>query len=511
MLAYFPVPYEDELLYSVIARYAVHTGQLENKQAISMDIFGKHTAVSIPDLPSHLSIFTSRVNQVWNVDADEVIKHYTLAPIYFPFMPPKKTLKVIDSMLSEQGGSIHTRCGIAASSVQRPEYFRYCPDCINEQKTMLGEPLWLREHQITGVNHCYKHSCVLLSSSLHLHPKQKHLFQAAASIEMNLSSERVELTIIQKQLLVRFQELLKLPRLSGFTEYQWTTFYQNIAIKLGLTRGNRADQHKIREKLLSDWSQTESKNYLPDNEDNNWLISMFRKHRKAFHPLRHLMVWCSLLPEKSNEEIFKLISGLPKTETTKANVVVSNVVDRSLLNEKRAAWIKLLTENQDIGIKKIRAAEIGGGLYAWLYRNDKEWLTLNKPKTVEKVKKRYIPDYPSWDLANISLLNEMLISYQNQHDRKRLSQHFFIKKLPRSNSVEKHLDDLPETMNWFIQHAESIEQYQLFRLNKAAKDLQSQFKPIQKWRLLRIAGIRSVSVTPTLDELITELTLHGPK
>jgi hypothetical protein len=66
-------------------------------------------------------------------------------------------------------------------------------------------------------------------------------------------------------------------------------------------------------------------------------------------------------------------------------------------------------------------------------------------------------------------------------------------------------------MNWFKQHAESIEQYQLFRLNKAAKDLQSQFKPIQKWRLLRIAGIRGASVTPTLDELITELTLHGPK
>lgn len=54
MLAYFPVPYEDELLYSVIARYAVHTGQLENRKAVLRDIFGKHTAVAIPDLPSHL-------------------------------------------------------------------------------------------------------------------------------------------------------------------------------------------------------------------------------------------------------------------------------------------------------------------------------------------------------------------------------------------------------------------------------------------------------------------------
>ena len=41
MLTYFPVPYEDELLYSCVARYALHTGQADNQKAVIRDIFGK--------------------------------------------------------------------------------------------------------------------------------------------------------------------------------------------------------------------------------------------------------------------------------------------------------------------------------------------------------------------------------------------------------------------------------------------------------------------------------------
>ena len=62
MLAYFPVAYSDELLYSMIARYVLHTGQSENQKAVLRDVFGTETAVAIPDLPSHLNQFRSRVD-----------------------------------------------------------------------------------------------------------------------------------------------------------------------------------------------------------------------------------------------------------------------------------------------------------------------------------------------------------------------------------------------------------------------------------------------------------------
>ena len=57
MLPYFPVPYEDELLYSCIARYGCHTGQAQNQKAVIRDVWGTDSAVAIPDLPSHLQDF----------------------------------------------------------------------------------------------------------------------------------------------------------------------------------------------------------------------------------------------------------------------------------------------------------------------------------------------------------------------------------------------------------------------------------------------------------------------
>lgn len=506
MLAYFPVPYENELLYSVIARYAVHTGQLENRQAVSRDIFGKHTAVAIPDLPSHLQVFTERVSIVWQIDVEDIIKHHTLAPIYFPFLNTQQSAQVIQSMYSEQGGSIHTRAGIAASSVRKSEYFRYCPQCYQEQKENLGEPYWSRLNQIAGVNVCIKHNCLLQASDLPLHSKQKHLYKSASLIGEIAKHESTEITDIERQLINRFETLLSNPVLSGFTEHQWSMFYLNVAKELNLSRGNQADHKKIREKFESDWGHLESKIYTLDTSDNNWLICLFRKHRKSFHPLRHLMVWCSLLPDTCNEEIFRKVSKRPKSlKVTKSQKKNTEAIEPKLLEAKRKEWLELLEKYNDLGVKQIRVASIGGALYAWLYRNDKDWLMKNKPKVVAKVENRYAPDYHAWDKDNIERLNALLAEQNANPERNRLSKHFFIKKLPRSNSVEKHLADLPETDNWLNAHAESIEQYQSFRLSRAADKLKEQNLPVQRWRLLRISGIRKESLTSLLDQKIIEL------
>jgi hypothetical protein len=129
----------------------------------------------------------------------------------------------------------------------------------------------------------------------------------------------------------------------------------------------------------------------------------------------------------------------------------------------------------------------------------------NKPKVTAKVENRYEPDYLSWDKDNIELLNTLLAEQLANPERNRLSKHFFIKKLPRSNSVEKHLSDLPQTDKWLDLHAESIEQYQSFRLTIAADKLKQQNLPVQRWRLLRVSGIRKESLTPILDQKIIEL------
>ena len=79
-----------------------------------------------------------------------------------------------------------------------------------------------------------------------------------------------------------------------------------------------------------------------------------------------------------------------------------------------------------------------------------------------------------------------------------------IDKLP-IRKTKTNISDLPQTDKWLDLHAESIEQYQSFRLTIAADKLKQQNLPVQRWRLLRVSGIRKESLTPILDQKIIEL------
>lgn len=506
MLAYFPAPYHDELLYSVIARYAVHTGQTDNQKAVLRDVFASPSAVAIPDLPSHLSALTKQLRHVWNVTAQEIIQRHTLAPLYLPFLRPEQAEQIIKSMLSSQGGSIHTRAGIAASSIPQHQFFRYCPSCVIDQLDVLGEPYWRRIHQVTGVNYCIKHRCKLVVSDLQFHPKQKHLYQAAAKTSLESKPASAEPSKIEALLAYRFCELLDFQSLGGHTSYQWTIFYQKLAMRMGFVSGNRVDHVELQDKLLQDWKGTEYEDLIK----SNWLISFFRKHRKTFHPLRHLLVWCSLLPDVSVKEIIRDVDRQPKKEpriTGKCHTVLNS--QNVMTQAQRELWLQLLKKNGKHGIKAIRSASPGGAIYAWLYRNDRAWLMMNKPSRIKKNDTVCQTDYGAWDRLNIVALETFKTVAIQDDKRKRLSSTFFIKHLPRANSVEKHLSDLPKTKKWLEQHAESIVDYQLFRIERAARFLHEQFEPVKKWRLLRLAGIRTEKITPNIEHLIRKLELQG--
>lgn len=508
MLAYFPVPYPDELLYSVIARYAVHTGLAHNQKAVLRDVYGKTSAVAIPDIPSHLNAIVENVQNVWQTTAIQLIQQNTLAPLYYPFLPTEKVKQVTASMVSTNGGGIHTRCGIAASSVKQTEFFRYCPACVEEQMADYGECYWQRRHQVAGMQVCLKHSCRLIITDLSFHPKQKHLYQSANSTVIRNKPDTVHLQTIEKLLLSRVKELLELNSLKGHSSHQWTQFYQNLASHHGLKTKSRIDHFKVRQKLMRDWSNTSFRAELLGEKGANWLTQIFRKHRTSFHPVRHLMVLCSFFPNRGMDEAFRLIESFPYEEK-KSKFIQIKEVGNDLLKVKRQAWLRLMKKHAGDGIKELRRKFPGGALYAWLYRNDIKWLMDNRPSRVRYAKNRYKADYDAWDDFNVVALEKERNSLIKAEIRPRLSSTLLIKQLPRANSVEKHLSDLPKTSAWLVQYAENLENYQRYRLKKAAEYLRKRYIQIKRWRLLRIAGIRKTSVTPALEKFIQQLELTG--
>ena len=166
------------------------------------------------------------------------------------------------------------------------------------------------------------------------------------------------------------------------------------------------------------------------------------------------------------------------------------VKSNASIQKKRRGWLNLFQNSNGAGIKAIRAEPPGGAIYTWLYRYDRKWLMNHRPPKGTQRVNRYTVDYEKWDSENLVALSQCFKDYMGKTGRPRLSRSFLIKQLPRSNSVEKHLKDLPETSSWLKNNAENIEDYQYFRIQKAAETLRKQNVPIMRWRLLRTASIR---------------------
>jgi hypothetical protein len=510
MLAYFPKAYSDEILYSLIARYSIHTGQENNQKAVIEDVFGKRTAVAIPDMPCNLNIFSERVFFVWRVSVSDLISVYTLANFYLPFLSKAQATKIIKSMKSEYGGNIHTRAGITASSIAVNQCFRYCPVCTKEQQKKLGETYWKRQHQLPCVNICLEHSCELIDSNVPFYSIQKHHFQAAETITKAKQVKTVLLCKQEQRLISFCYALLGAQSISQYSMNQWTIFYRKVALETNCLKGKLVDHTLIFIKLSSDWKGTQFEQYLPIEEDNSWLVKIFRKHRSSFHPIRHLMVWCSFLQDESLNDIFSIVAKLPsKSNNADSKVFIATQKTEKSTEKQREAWLKLLTDNPDVGIKALRKLPTGASLYAWFFRHDRDWLQDNSPAPKRTHLKRYKKDYYQWDEENIAFLNRVLPELANLKKRKRASRLFFIKQLPKANSVEKHLVDLPKTSKWLDENQEDHVAFRKFRLRLALKVLSDQNLPVQAWRLLRLASIRKEYITQEIDEYIHSLVFEN--
>jgi hypothetical protein len=173
MVSFFPKPYPDELLYSVISRYHIRSGNISPKITLQ-ELFNCQTTIATADLPSNLNALIENIEFVSNYRVEDLIYKHTLYPFYNVFMPPDRANQIKESMVAKTGGDIHTRTGIMASSVNTPKYFRFCPKCIEEDLQNYGELYWHRLHQIPGVLVCPAHGEILQHSTISWQGFNKH-------------------------------------------------------------------------------------------------------------------------------------------------------------------------------------------------------------------------------------------------------------------------------------------------------------------------------------------------
>jgi len=302
MITFFPTPYpEGELLYSILARYHIRSGNISPKATLE-ELFGSWSVTAVLDLPANIDSLISNLPIGSNYTAERLIMKNTLYPFYSAFLPPERAKAILQSMKGNSGGSIHNRIGVMASTIAGNRYIRLCVECAKESMEAYGEMFWNRSHQIPGIIICPKHKTLLYDSKVLVHHFNKHEFVPATVDNCNLieghtTSMNIE-DVIESEFIPNYIELVdnvdkllnnhypnKLP------EWFFSQYMERLK-RMGLANTNGiVKQKELREQFIAFYGENLLEIVHSSVRDNEscWLSMMVRKPRKTVHPIRHLL------------------------------------------------------------------------------------------------------------------------------------------------------------------------------------------------------------------------------
>jgi hypothetical protein len=486
----FPVPYADELIYSLVARAGAHMGITSPKQLLE-EVFGNRHVIATVDLPNHLENLLRLFPEGLRFSVERLAYEHTLFPLYAPFTTELHRKQCIEKMASNSQGTIHLILGVAASRGKQARYLRYCPLCLQRQLKEKGEYYWSRRWQIVGADCCLEHG-QLIDANIERHAYHRHqFFLACPSVCSILPQKPGNPSAIKVARQVYCLLQLDNDGAAGFA--QWSTYYRHLAGTGDCLAGHNIRHEAVRERVLRRWSAPwlESHGLAISDTECNWLHSIFRKHRKSFSYLEHIVVLDAFLPDTWQiDEVLAEVSSIRTTFNTP--VTESPISDESVTEQQanaRAQWLSLIRQKS---VKQARSEN--GALYTKLYRYDREWLlSTNRQFYLSMARKNRRVNWRQRDLATCRQLIKVRNAYKSSFDSPRWSRNWYLSKLEKSAIVEKNIHKMPLTNLFFKRFCEDIPNYQIRRMTKALSCLETE--DIQRWRLLRDAGLSDERLT----------------
>jgi penicillin-binding protein-related factor A (putative recombinase) len=495
-------PYPDELLYSYQARIRLHFA-IKSPKALLEGLYDNRSVSASWIYPSHLQRLVDVIPTTENLCATQLIYCHTLFPLAAPFMPTKRRRKIETLMLSDNDSGSHVMSGYAANKLPMLQYLRYCPICAKEQRLHCGEKYWVRGHQVPVLQFCYKHSVKLLSCTEIVKGVHRHEFVPASICNLN-TREEVGLCEYDKVISVACEKLLNhAEALPSPSFAQWTNYYRQLARFHGFSKGAYVDFEPIKNRVKDYWpSATLSRcNLSITNKQTCWLHSIFRKHRKSFSYLEHIVVNAAFLREKFDIiECVKCAAGQPKSLRKHDSVSSIITLPTSILNTDQSTWLNLLQTQSSKNARTSKQA-----LYTRLYRADSKWLV--KANTAHKVKRKLPSCRANWkqrDSVTVKSLFRIIYITENDLSLPRASKRWMMYQLTNTSTVEHFAQKLPLTSMFLNRYAESVSEYQIRRLTNALVTSKHSYIT-RRWFLLRASGLSEERITPETKQFLVTL------
>lgn len=343
-------------MYSTVARAGVRQGLTSPKQLLD-DVFESRSIIATIDLPNHLATLSRWLPEEFT--PDRLIYSHSLFPLYAPFVPEARRLQCMNWLYQGSQGAAHLALGVSASRIKSPRFVRYCPGCIAAQREQYGEYFWRREWQVAGVESCPEHG-VLMDTRIARPLIERHRFIAAAPEHCHVSKQQKGMGI-SDWITTQVRRLLVRPAQASPSFEQWTEHYRSLAYRLGFYRGKaQVDHSAIKNKVLKVWPAAWLilNRLMPlssDIDDSDWLKAIFRKHRKSFNYLQHIVVHQALLDSRWQiDDVLDEVSRKPTRKTPQQVKVVMQ--QSSSQTPDQEAWLELLSSRQPLQARKTSPA-----------------------------------------------------------------------------------------------------------------------------------------------------------
>jgi|GEM_PF-1586242 len=537
---FFPIPYKNELLYSILARYCIRSGNVKSIHNFE-DIFGKRSCVAVFEFASNLDRLIKNLPYGSELTAKYLIYNHTIFPFYAHFMSKDEEEKVIEEMRGDRGDKVYTRLGLVSNSLKLNEYMMFCPECIKENIKIYGESYWDRLHQIPGVFVCYKHKTLLHKSKILTRGGNRQVYVPQNYENCILEEGYTISDDLFKKMLWIIEDVETL--IESKIIFRDRRFFKNkFRTKLIENGYARLNNFILQKKLKNDFIDFYGQEYLSllqssvSHNDRCWLTLIFYDDNFKTNPIRYLLLsrflgmsakelieenedgdkdeeyykslWYAKIKDlvsdgKSIREISKEINSSTKTikkvleelkispsykwngggkYVKKKYKETEEFIEKR--EEKRSKWIEILESNPDKSNSKLR--EIDSSTYRWLSKYDIEWLRNNS----SKVK---MTNYTvNWEERDKELLSkvEKVIEDMKKGKPERITWTSIGKRLGICGWLLKRKDKLPLTKKFIESKLETLDEFHIRKIKWAIEELNKQGKEITFWNIVEVSGVK---------------------
>ena len=257
------------------------------------DLFGSERIRAVYDLPCHLGYLADKLNRSgFEYSADELIRKHTLFPLYERFISQELAHCIYNRILKYSSQNLQSCLGLTASHVPMLKRFKYCPECNSEFLSKYGELYIHRVHQNSCVFICPYHRTPLLDTNIDLNrnSQRRFVYPEMSHMKHIKTLDNLNLDILFK-VAEAFDYIIAGNFDCSYGELQ--NKYLHLLCDNGLLKqGRGVDVNRLKAEFIDFYGHNVLKKFgaFVDDKVNNWLLSMFRKQNRLFHPVRHILV-----------------------------------------------------------------------------------------------------------------------------------------------------------------------------------------------------------------------------